>query len=63
MKMVFAPAVKLLNRLTYPRKFGLIGLLFALPLGLATFFLVSELNDRIKVTEKEHLGNEYLRRV
>ncbi len=63
MNMVFAPAVKLLNRLTYPRKFGLIGLLFALPLGLVTFFLVRELNDRITFSAKEQLGNEYLRPV
>ncbi len=63
MKTVFAPAVKLLNRLTYPRKFGLIGLLFALPLGLVTFFLVKELNDRIAFSAKEQLGNEYLRPV
>ncbi|MFM9963457.1 MAG: response regulator [Planctomycetaceae bacterium] len=63
MKKVFAPAVALLNRLTYPRKFGLIGLLFSLPLGLVTFFLVSELNDRIAFSAKERLGNEYLRPV
>ena len=63
MKMVFAPAVKLLNRLTYPRKFGLIGLLFALPLGLITFFLVRELNERIAFSARERLGYEYLRPV
>ena len=63
MKTVFAPAVELLNHLTYPRKFGLIGLLSALPLGLVTFFLVGELNDRIAFSAKEQLGNEYLRPV
>ena len=63
MRMVFAPAVRLLNQLTYPRKFGLIGLLFGLPLGLVTFFLVRELNDRIEFSAKEQLGNEYLRPV
>ena len=63
MKMVFAPAVRLLNRLSYPRKFGLIGLLFALPIGLATFLLVRELNERIRFSAKEQLGNEYLRPV
>ena len=63
MKSVFAPAVKLLNHLTYPRKFGLLGLLSALPLGLVTFFLVGELNDRIAFSAKEQLGNEYLRPV
>jgi PAS domain S-box-containing protein len=61
MKSAFGPAVALLNRLTYPRKFVLIGLLSALPLGLVTFFLVSELNERIAFSSKEQLGNEYLR--
>ena len=61
MKRGFAPAIRLLNRLTYPRKFGLIALLFGLPLGLAMFFLVSELNHRIAFSAKEQLGTEYLR--
>ncbi|MEI8378925.1 MAG: hypothetical protein WCJ09_02270 [Planctomycetota bacterium] len=61
MKQGFAPAIRLLNRLTYPRKFGLIALLFGLPLGLAMFFLVSELNHRVAFSAKEQLGTEYLR--
>lgn len=61
MKAVFAPAIRLLNRLTYPRKFGLIALLFGLPLGLATGFLIGELNSRIAFSAKEQLGTEYLR--
>lgn len=61
MNTVFAPAVSLLNRLSYPRKFGLIGLLFALPLGLVSFFWVSELNHQIAFSAKEQWGNEYLR--
>lgn len=60
MKSCFEPAVSLMNRLTYPRKFGLIGLLFTLPLGVVTFFLVSELNERIAFSAKEQLGNEFL---
>ncbi len=63
MKSCFAPAVALMNRLTYPCKFGLIGLLFSLPLGLVTCFLISELNDQIAFSAKEQLGNEYLRPV
>lgn len=60
---MFAPAVKLLNRLTYPRKFGLIALLFGLPLAMVTLFLVTELNGRIAFSAKERLGTEYLRPV
>jgi len=63
MNKYFAPAVNLLNRLSYPRKFGLIGLLLALPLGLVTFFLVGEINRSIAFSAKEHLGTEYLRPV
>ncbi len=60
MSRVFAPAVSLLNHLNYPRKFGLIGFLFALPLALVTYFLVSELNARVEFSERELKGNEYL---
>ena len=63
MNKYFVPAVNLLNRLSYPRKFGLIGLLLALPLGLVTFFLVREINRSIAFSAKEHLGTEYLRHV
>jgi hypothetical protein len=63
MNNVFAQEVKLLNRLTCPRKFGLIGLLFALPLRLLTVFLVRELSERIAFSAKERHGNEYLRPV
>lgn len=61
MKIVFAPAVRFLNRLSYPRKFGVIGLLVAIPLSLVSFFLIRELNGRIAFSAKEQLGNEYLR--
>ena len=61
MNKYFAPAVRLLNQLSYPRKFMLIGLLFALPMGLVTYFLVSEINRSITFSVKEPLGTEYLR--
>ncbi|HQZ66685.1 MAG TPA: response regulator [Planctomycetaceae bacterium] len=60
MNRVFAPAVRLLNHLKYPHKFGLIGFVFALPLGLLTWFLVSELNERIEFSENEQRGNAYI---
>lgn len=50
MKSCFTPTVALRNRLTYPRKFGLIGLQFTLPLGVDTFCLIGELNDRIPLS-------------
>ncbi len=61
MKNIFAPGVRFLNHLNYPRKFGLIGLLLMLPFGLVAFFWNSEVRDRIAFTAQEQLGNEYLR--
>lgn len=63
MKSIFSPGVRFLNHLKYPRKLGLIGLLFALPLSLIAFFWIREVNDRIAFSAKEKLGNEYLRPV
>ena len=55
-QLLAAPAVALMNRLTYPRKFALISLLFALPLGLVMYLLISEMNDRIEFARKEIQG-------
>ena len=56
-----APARALMDRLTYPRKFALISVLFALPLAVVMYLLVSEINERIEFSAKEQLGNRYLR--
>jgi signal transduction histidine kinase/CheY-like chemotaxis protein/HPt (histidine-containing phosphotransfer) domain-containing protein len=61
LQVLFAPAVAVMNRLTYPRKFALILLLSALPLGLVMYLLISEMNDRIEFARKEIQGNQYLR--
>ncbi len=50
-----------MDRLTYPRKFFLIFLLFALPLGLTLYLLVAEINHSIRFAEKEIAGAHYLR--
>lgn len=55
------PARRLMDKLTYPRKFLLIFLLFALPLGLTLYLLVSEINSSIRFAEKEIAGVQYLR--
>jgi len=55
------PARRLMDRLTYPRKFLLIFLLFALPLGLTLYLLVGEINNSIRFAEKEISGAHYLR--
>lgn len=58
---LLSPAVALMNRLRYPQKFVLISLLFALPLAMVMYFLVSEINDRIRFAQKEMHGDAYLR--
>jgi methyl-accepting chemotaxis protein len=60
MDMVFKPGIGLLNRLRYPHKFLLIGLLFLAPLVVMGYFLIAEVNHRIGFMEQERLGVEYI---
>ncbi|MCU0544380.1 MAG: PP2C family protein-serine/threonine phosphatase [Oscillatoriaceae cyanobacterium Prado104] len=53
--------ISLMNRLSYPQKFSTIAFLFAMPLALVTYLLISEINSRIDFAQKEIYGNEYLR--
>jgi hypothetical protein len=55
------PALFIMNRLRYLQKFAVISLLFALPLALVLYLLLSEINDRIAFAHKEMLGTTYLR--
>ncbi len=56
----FTPAIRLLNRLTFPQKFILISLFFALPLILVLFFLNARMQQQIHMTQLEIDGVEYL---
>ena len=60
MTSFFAPAVGLMNRLTYPRKFLLISVLFALPLALVTVFLFAEINSSLDTARRQTEGLRYL---
>jgi serine phosphatase RsbU (regulator of sigma subunit) len=53
--------IDLMNRLSYPQKFTLIGFLFAMPLALVMYLLISEINTRVDFAQKEIYGNQYLR--
>jgi PAS domain S-box-containing protein len=55
------PALRLMHRLSYPRKFALISVLFAVPLGVLALSFLSEVNNRRQFGEKELRGTEYLR--
>jgi len=61
MKQLFTPAVALMNRLSYPRKFVLISLLLAAPLALVIALLVRELDTRVGFAQQELAGIAYLR--
>ena len=50
-----------MNRLKFPQKFGLISLLFALPLALVMTLLILEINSSIDFSQKEKTGTAYLR--
>jgi signal transduction histidine kinase/HPt (histidine-containing phosphotransfer) domain-containing protein len=54
------PAVRLMNRLRYPRKFALISLLFAVPLALTLSLWLIEVRERIAFAEKERTGLAYV---
>ncbi len=55
-----APAVKLLNRLSFPQKFALISFFFAVPLAWVLFFMTSRIEEQIRIARLELAGVEYL---
>jgi PAS domain-containing protein len=61
MRAIFAPAASLMARLKFPQRFGLITLLFLLPLGIALFMLVSRIDRDMAFAENEMRGTAYLR--
>lgn len=61
MKSLFSPAVALMRHLKYPQKFALISALFALPLVVVLFLLISEIDRTTAFSQKETRGTAYLR--
>jgi len=57
---LFAPAVRLMNRLTYPRKFLLISVLFGLPLAFVVVLLFAEINQSLDIARRQIVGLRYL---
>jgi len=60
MHFVLNPGIRLLNRLRYPHKFLLIGIVFLVPLVVMGYFLVGEIDQRIRFMEQERLGVEMI---
>jgi sigma-B regulation protein RsbU (phosphoserine phosphatase) len=53
--------IHLINLLSYPQKFTLIGFLFAIPLTWVMYLLICEINSLFYFARKELFGNQYLR--
>src|SRR5260221_14621965 len=56
---LFAPIVRLMNRLKYPQKFLLVGLVLVLPLGIVLSQYIAQSNIVIDFAAKEQLGLAY----
>jgi signal transduction histidine kinase/DNA-binding response OmpR family regulator len=61
LRALLSPAIRLMNRLSYPRKFALISFVFILPLGLVMLLLITEINQNINIAREELAGTAYLR--
>ncbi|KPL88773.1 PAS domain S-box protein [Herpetosiphon geysericola] len=60
MRAFFTPATWLMKRLTYPQKFGLLSLVFAIPLTFLLSALLTDLQREINYTRSELEGTTYL---
>ncbi|MCK9984081.1 MAG: methyl-accepting chemotaxis protein [Azoarcus sp.] len=61
MKLIFAPAVGLMNRCSYPVKFGLLGLIILVAFASLMLTLARELNSTIERTERELVASDLSR--
>ncbi|HLY27667.1 MAG TPA: response regulator [Aggregatilineales bacterium] len=59
MKTLFKPAVRLMNRLMYPQKFFLVGLVLVIPLVFVMSLYFSQSRKDIEFSSKELLGLSY----
>lgn len=57
---MFTPVVAMMNRLKYPHKFLLIGLLCLLAVVQIMYFLITEMNKNIQIADKERAGLQYI---
>ncbi|MFN8094166.1 MAG: methyl-accepting chemotaxis protein [Vicinamibacteria bacterium] len=58
--LVLGPAVALMNRLSYARKFALIGLLLLTPFAVVSYLQISLATERIDFNQKESYGVAYI---
>jgi len=61
MKIIFTPGRAILNRLSYPLKFLLIGIIVFIPLFLLGYLQIERHNNEIAFLEQEHKGIDYIK--
>ena len=61
MNSVMTPAIGLMNRLKYPYKFGLVSLVFMIPIVVLLYLLITDINAGLEVARNEQAGIEYLK--
>jgi PAS domain S-box-containing protein len=59
MRSLYSPAVRLMNRLKYPQKFLLVGLVLVLPFSVVLSQYIMQINLVIDFSTKEQRGLEY----
>src|SRR4030067_2156212 len=57
--MLYSPVIRILNLLSYIKKFILIGIILILPLAITLYLFINELNSGVSFTQKELYGLEY----
>lgn len=63
MKSLFLPAVYLVEQLRYPLKFGLIFSVVFIPLLLSSLYLISSVNNDVRLLENERRGLAYIKAI
>ena len=61
LRSMFDPAVRLMNRLSYPQKFAVAGTLFALPLIIVTGLYIGVLTEKVELAQRAQGGSRALR--
>jgi methyl-accepting chemotaxis protein len=59
-RALLKPAVALMNRLGYAKKFALIGLLLLTPLAVVSYLQITLATDRLEFNQKESFGVAYI---
>jgi len=60
---ILTPGIKLMQQMKFAEKFTFICLLFMVPLALTSYYLFSDINNRIKLMEQREIGLQYLEAV